>query len=95
MKYMKSLVAGMMILSLNLSAFAQEEGPHRGPRGRGPQLTDTQRSCLEGILGKPGEGERPSHEEMDAAFNTCGIVKPNKKPASTSSDTSSSEGAVQ
>lgn len=95
MKNMKSLVAGMMILSFTFSAFAQEEHQHRGPRGRGPQLTETQKSCLEGLLGKPGESERPSHEQMDAAFSACGIAKPNKKPASTSSETSSSEAAVQ
>jgi hypothetical protein len=98
MKSMKSLVVGMMILSFSFSAFAQqEEDQHRGPRGggRGPHLTDTQRSCIEGILGKPGEGERPTHEQMDAAFSTCGIAKPNKKPASVSTDTSSSEAPVQ
>lgn len=97
MRNMKSLVAGMMILGFVCGAFAQEEGqPPRGPRGgRGPQLTDTQRSCIEGILGKPGEGERPTHEQMDAAFSSCGISRPNKKPASVSSDSSSSEGPVQ
>ena len=97
MRNMKNLVAGMMILSFACGAFAQEEeSHHRGPRGgRGPQLTDTQRSCIEGILGKPGEGERPTHEQMDAAFSSCGIVKPNKKPASVSSDSSSPDAPVQ
>ncbi|MNL42534.1 hypothetical protein D3C87_1649940 [compost metagenome] len=94
MRNMKSLVTGMMILSFAFSAFAQED-QHRGPRGRGPQLTETQRSCLENLIGRPGEGERPSHEQMDAAFTACGIAKPNHKPASTSSETSSSEAAVQ
>lgn len=81
---MKRIIAGMMILALTQTAFAQEEREHRGPRGRGPQLTDTQRSCLEGILGKPGEGERPSHEQMAAAMSSCGIEKPSKRPASES-----------
>ncbi len=80
---MKNLIAGLLILSFTFSAFAQEERVQRGPRGgRGPQLTDAQRTCLEGILGKPGEGERPSHEQMAAAFSSCGIEKPNKRPAS-------------
>ena len=47
-------------------------GGHRGP----PNLTDAQRTCLEGILGKPGEGERPSHEKMHAAMESCGVPKP-------------------
>jgi hypothetical protein len=85
MKSMKSLVAGVIILSFSMSAFAQEEeGEHRGPRGHRPQLTDVQRSCLEGLLGKPGEGERPSHEQMDAAFTSCEIPKPPKRPATES-----------
>ena len=50
--------------------------PPHGRDHRGPQLTDEQRACLEGKLGKPGEGERPSHEEMESAFSTCNIQKP-------------------
>jgi hypothetical protein len=61
------------------SGQAQEErrGPPPGGRhGHGPRLTDAQRACLEGILGKPGEGERPSHEKMHAAMESCGVPKP-------------------
>lgn len=42
-----------------------------------PQLTDEQQTCLESILGKPGEGERPTHEAMKNAFATCGVQAPN------------------
>lgn len=59
---------------------AQAQGERRGPppggRHHGPHLTDAQRTCLEGILGKPGEGERPSHEKMHAAMESCGVPKP-------------------
>jgi hypothetical protein len=81
MKNMKNLFAGLVILGFALNSFAQEEEcQNHEPRGRDPQLTDTQRTCLEGLIGRPGEGERPTHEQMDAAFTSCGIEKPNKRP---------------
>lgn len=46
-----------------------------GPGG-GPQLTDEQRSCLDGKIGAPGSGTRPSREQMEAAFSACGIQPP-------------------
>jgi hypothetical protein len=47
--------------------------PSNGPR---PHLTEEQRDCLDSKLGVPGQGERPTHEEMEAAFSACGIAKP-------------------
>lgn len=51
-------------------------GSMHGPRGGGPQLTDEQRSCLDGKIGAPGSGTRPSREQMEAAFSACGIQPP-------------------
>lgn len=82
------ITATVVILGLNFAVHAQEEGqqerPHHG-RGHGPklQLTDEQKSCLENLIGKPGEGERPSREKMEAAFNSCGVQKPSRSQAST------------
>ncbi|MBK9040134.1 MAG: hypothetical protein IPL83_13385 [Bdellovibrionales bacterium] len=43
-------------------------------------LTSEQRSCLEGEIGKPGEGSRPSREQMEAAFNACEVQAPQVPP---------------
>ena len=51
-------------------------GPPPGGRHHGPRFTEAQRNCLEGILGRPGEGERPSHEQMNAAMRSCGVARP-------------------
>ena len=59
-----------------------DRGPPPPPPGghHGPRLTEAQRTCMDGILGKPGTGERPSHEKMDAAMQTCGVPKPPRGP---------------
>ena len=53
---------------------------------RGPQLTDTQRTCLEGKIGKPGSGSRPSPGQMKAAFESCGIEAPQRGPGPNLTD---------
>lgn len=61
-------------------ASAQQEAGARPPRHhRGPKLTDEQKSCLEKILGKRGEGARPSHEKMHAAMQSCGVKPPPRR----------------
>lgn len=41
-----------------------------------PQLTAEQRTCLEGKIGRPGSGTRPTQEQMMAAFQSCGVQAP-------------------
>lgn len=41
-----------------------------------PNLTDSQRSCLEGKLGAPESGKRPDRDQMRAAFQECGVEMP-------------------
>ncbi|MBX7232219.1 MAG: hypothetical protein K1X29_09060 [Bdellovibrionales bacterium] len=44
---------------------------------RRPEITEAQKSCLESKIGKPDqEGPRPTREEMESAFNACGITPP-------------------
>ncbi len=47
---------------------------------RGPQLTDQQRTCIEGKIGKSESGSRPSPDKMKAAFESCGIQEPQRGP---------------
>lgn len=70
----------LFILSLSLSMAIAGEHGRRGPGGR-PHLTDAQKSCLEGKIGAPGSGTRPSREEMEAAFSACGVEKPKGPPS--------------
>jgi hypothetical protein len=107
---MLSLFAGLIILAAP-AAFAesggsgraaegQEEGEFRGPPPgrhphRRPDLTDAQRTCLEGILGKPGQGERPSHEKMSAAMKSCGVAKPPRGGRPPRGESSAEEGQEQ
>lgn len=79
-----SLILTAFLLSAISSA---QPGPGRG---HGPQLTDTQRSCLESKIGAPGSGNRPSREEMDAAMSACGIERPAPPDQSSSSSSSNS-----
>ena len=67
-----------------MSAYGQGR---RGGRGERPQLTDEQKSCLEGILGVRGQGERPSREQKKAAAEQCGLEKPNRQQGSSGSQT--------
>lgn len=66
----------LFLLSLTISvAIAAEQQRGQGGR-RGPKLSDAQKTCLDGKLGAPGSGERPSREAMDAAMSACGVEKP-------------------
>jgi len=53
---------------------------------RGPRLTDTQRTCLEEKIGKPGSGSRPSPDQMKFAFESCGIEAPQRGPGPNLTD---------
>lgn len=65
---MKSILISLVTITLfSINSKAQ---------GR-PELTEEQQSCLESAIGKPGEEERPSHEDMKNAFSKCGIQAPN------------------
>jgi hypothetical protein len=55
---------------------APQRGAGDGPGRPGPNLTDEQRTCLEGKIGEPGNGSRPSREKMNTAFSACGIARP-------------------
>lgn len=76
----------LFLISLSISAvIAGEHG--RGPgKGRGPNLTDEQKTCLEGKIGPRDSGTRPSREAMEAAFAACGIEKPKGPPPSTETE---------
>jgi hypothetical protein len=67
----------LFLLSLSIS-FAIAADQQRG-HGR-PQLTDTQKTCLEGKLGARDSGNRPSREAMEAAMSACGVEKPKGPP---------------
>ena len=73
----------LFLISLSISVVIAEEhgrGPAGGERGKHrPQLTDAQKTCLEGKIGVPG-GERPTRESMIAAFAECGVEKPKGPP---------------
>lgn len=76
---MKYIFIILTVSSLCAVSFANGEGRER----RGPprmNLTDEQRTCLESKIGKPGEGERPSREVMESAFEACGVEKPKGPP---------------
>ncbi|MEN0057201.1 MAG: hypothetical protein AAGB31_00065 [Bdellovibrio sp.] len=96
MKINKFIILTALVISYSVPSFSQQndkKGPPPGG-GRGPKLTDEQKSCLDGILGSPEErSERPSHEEMDAAMKSCGISKPEKlsKSRSAASEESAQE----
>nr|BDT29578.1 hypothetical protein BHI3_30440 [Bacteriovorax sp. HI3] len=70
----------LFAISLCLSVAIAGERGQRGPGGGGPQLTDAQKTCLEGKIGAPGSGNRPSREAMEAAFSACGVEKPKGPP---------------
>lgn len=70
------IFSASLLLTLFTNTVMAEEKQHRRPPHH--NFTEEQRSCLEGKIGKPGEGERPSREKMEAAFNACGIQKPER-----------------
>lgn len=61
----------------NISA-NQNGNQNSHPPGPRPNLTEEQFSCLEGKLGKPGEGERPTEETFKQAHTECGIELPER-----------------
>ena len=65
----KSISLAMILLICSFSSFA---------RGHRRDLTDEQKTCLESILGKKGEGDRPTREQMKAAAEQCGLEKKEK-----------------
>lgn len=76
---MKWIIYASIMLSI-LPAMAQNEvggGQKRRHGGGRPhlELTDEQKQCLSDILGEPGQGERPSHDAMESAFQQCNISK--------------------
>lgn len=78
----------LFLLSLSIS-FAIAADQQRGHGGhRGPQLTDTQKTCLEGKLGARDSGNRPSREAMEAAMSACGVEKPQGPPPGQNQDSS-------
>jgi hypothetical protein len=72
------------IAVLGLGSFVNGDDSNQGPLlgGHPPhmKLTDEQRTCLDGKLVQPGEGERPSKDAMEAAFKACGVPKPDGPP---------------
>lgn len=72
-------VAVMMSILPAFAQLSQDNGQHQrrhgGRHGGGQhrEFTDEQKQCLSGILGEPGQGERPSREAMESALQECNI----------------------
>lgn len=73
MKRVLKLVLNIVMVFSFTTVLARQDG--RGPKEK---LTEEQRQCMESILGKPGEGERPSHEAHQAALKQCNISQDNE-----------------
>jgi hypothetical protein len=78
---------GLFFLALAVvgSAAANADDPSTPPPGpppghHHPQLTAEQKACMESKLGKPGEGERPSKDQIMAALEACHVPKPPHPP---------------
>ena len=65
-----------LVLILTIMSLSSISAKSYAQSFRGPQLTDTQRTCLESKLGKPGQGARPTREQMDSAMSECGVERP-------------------
>ena len=89
----------LFLLSLSISVVisAAVAEDRRSPPGRGHrmQLTDTQKSCLEGKLGPKDSGTRPSREVMESAMSACGIEKPKSPPSGEQAPPQESQNANQ
>ena len=75
----KTILLGTLLLSLTIPALADDDSDYRkGPPGggRGPQLTDAQRSCIESQLGGSPREVKATMEQMKAAASSCGIEMP-------------------
>lgn len=74
-------LVALFAISLTISGvIAQEHGKGPGKGREKPQLTEEQKTCLEGKIGVPG-GDKPTRESMTAAFAECGVEKPKGPPA--------------
>ena len=83
----KRWIAMLVGVVLPLSSVMAQDDYSDGVRPRKPRhemnLTQDQITCLESILGKKGEGPRPTQEEMENALTSCKIDKANfPKPPS-------------
>lgn len=83
----KTKISIIMMLIPAAFAFAQEENEDfqqgQGHKRMPPpemNLSSEQKTCLESILGKKGEGERPTRDAMEKALTTCGIDKSSFPP---------------
>ncbi len=72
MKKVLATALTMTALCYSFGSLAQQ-GPPPGPP---PNLTTEQKACLTKILGEPGQGPRPTHEQMDAAAKSCNLPPP-------------------
>ncbi|MBK8203507.1 MAG: hypothetical protein IPK68_14670 [Bdellovibrionales bacterium] len=89
----KSLL--ITVLALGSAAWAAGDFPPGGMRG-GPQLSNTQKTCLETKMGKPGdEGSRPSREKMESVFKECGVTPPSSGIPRLPSRTNQNPGDTQ
>ncbi|MBY0412548.1 MAG: hypothetical protein K2Q18_00210 [Bdellovibrionales bacterium] len=72
----------LLSLSISVTISAADAEDRRGPPGRGhrPELTEEQKTCLEGKLGPKDSGTRPARAVMDMALSECGVEKPKEKP---------------
>lgn len=75
---MKQVIFVLMMSVVSTFAFAEDE--FQGQRPKGPpamNLSAEDQACLaKNGLGKPGEGERPTREAVEAAFSACEIEMP-------------------
>lgn len=78
----RALSFGLFLMSLSISVMAQnfKEGDQKR-RHHQEVFTETERVCLENLLGKKGQGQPPSEEKMKSAFESCQIDKAKLPPA--------------
>ena len=69
---MKRLLKWTLNIAMIFS-FTTVIAKQNGGGGSRENLTDEQEQCMESILGKRGEGERPSREAHEAAKKQCNI----------------------
>lgn len=86
---MKNKMKFSLVMMLIPAAFAlAQEDNEVAQQGRGRKriphpeinLSTEQKTCLESILGKKGEGKLPTREVMEKALTSCGIDKSSFPP---------------
>lgn len=84
---MKSMTIIFMSLFFCILSWAQQQNDFRnGKPPRGPQLTDTQKSCIDNSIktlisnGDIEEGQRVSREIMGEIMSACGVERPSMPP---------------